>query len=141
MSLRRDTIDNFWFVLRHEIEHVLRKDAVSGGSVVDAQLRDSTEKAEIDPEEVIANDAAEEFCVPRAELDHFLARVGTAVSEQRVLSFAQRLGVHPGLVVGQLQFRFDRYNFLTHHLAKARDIVIAGALTDGYGRQLLEAVD
>jgi HTH-type transcriptional regulator/antitoxin HigA len=26
MSLRYDRIDNFWFVLRHEIEHVLRKD-------------------------------------------------------------------------------------------------------------------
>jgi HTH-type transcriptional regulator/antitoxin HigA len=25
MSLRRDKIDNFWFVLRHEIEHVLRR--------------------------------------------------------------------------------------------------------------------
>jgi HTH-type transcriptional regulator/antitoxin HigA len=25
MSLKRDTIDNFWFVLRHEIEHVLQR--------------------------------------------------------------------------------------------------------------------
>ncbi len=29
MSLRYDRIDNFWFVLRHEIEHVLREDGKS----------------------------------------------------------------------------------------------------------------
>ncbi len=26
LSLRFDQIDNFWFVIRHEIEHVLNKD-------------------------------------------------------------------------------------------------------------------
>jgi len=141
MSLRRDTIDNFWFVLRHEIEHVLRRDG-EVTPIVDSQLRDSSGvEAVLPQEEVLANAAGEEFCVPRAELDNFLARVGEAVSEQRVRSFAARLGVHTGLVVGQLQYRLNRYNFLSHHLAKVRDIVTSNAMTDGYGRQLLEAVD
>ena len=30
MSLRFDRINNFWFVLRHEIEHVLNKDGQAG---------------------------------------------------------------------------------------------------------------
>lgn len=141
MSLRRDTIDNFWFVLRHEIEHVLRRDGETTEEViVDSHLRDSAGSTVVAPEEVAANDAAEEFCVPKEALNNFLARVGTAVSEARVLAFAERLGVHPGLVVGQLQYRLNRYNFLTHHLAKVRNIVTTAALTDGYGRQLLEAV-
>lgn len=141
MTLRRDTIDNFWFVLRHEIEHVLRRDGETE-AIVDSQLRDTAAgSGTTNPAEVAANGAAEEFCVPRAALDNFLARVGTAVSEHRVLLFAKSLGIHPGLVLGQLQFRLNRYNFLTQHLAKVRDIVLGGAMTDGYGRQLLEAVD
>lgn len=37
MSLRFDRIDNFWFVLRHEIEHVLRRDG-KDSAVVDSDL-------------------------------------------------------------------------------------------------------
>ena len=37
MSARFDRIDNFWFVLRHEIEHVLRKDGMEA-EIVDAEL-------------------------------------------------------------------------------------------------------
>ena len=37
MSLQRDTIDNFWFVLRHEIEHVLRRDG-QDEEVIDEDL-------------------------------------------------------------------------------------------------------
>lgn len=37
MSLRRDNIDNFWFVLRHEIEHVLRGDGIDD-SMIDWDL-------------------------------------------------------------------------------------------------------
>jgi len=37
MSLRFDRIDNFWFVLRHEIEHVLREDGRSR-TMLDAEL-------------------------------------------------------------------------------------------------------
>ena len=137
MSLRVDRIDNFWFVLRHEIEHLLRRD---GGVIIDSELYDVARAPEPSPEEVAANSAASEFAVPAAELDLFLARVGPAMSEERVVQFAERLGVHPGLVVGQLQWRLQRFNFLRKYLVRVRDIVIPEAMTDGYGSQLLEAV-
>lgn len=144
MSLRRDTIDNFWFVLRHEIEHVLRKDG-QRTPVVDSGLCDTEHAYEanalLSEAEDAANAAAAEFCVPQAELKNFLARVGTAVSEHRVLLFAERLKVDPGLVIGQIQHKLNRYNFLTRRLSRIRDIVTASALTDGYGRQFLDAVN
>ena len=60
-------------------------------------------------------------------------RVGPFYSEQRVVGFTQSLGIHPGLVVGQLQRRLDNYAFLRRYQAKIRSIVTATARTDGWG--------
>lgn len=141
MSMRIDRIDNFWFVLRHEIEHVLRGDG-KVEAVVDSELCDVPGKLpEERPEEIAASKTAADFCVSVAELDNFMARVGPAVTEERIILFAERLGVHPGLVVGQVQWRLERFNFLRKYLVKVREIVLPGAMTDGYGRQLIEALD
>lgn len=131
MSLRFDRINNFWFVLRHEIEHILKKD----GLIVDLELTEKLQRKEtLPPEEVCANDAASEFLVPKAELDSFIVRVRPLYSEQRILLFAKRLGIHPGLVVGQLQFRDEvPYTHFHKHLVKIREIITQTALTDGWG--------
>ena len=38
LSLRLDRIDNFWFVLRHELEHVLRRHGLERGYILDQDL-------------------------------------------------------------------------------------------------------
>jgi HTH-type transcriptional regulator/antitoxin HigA len=131
MSLRFDRVNNFWFVLRHEIEHILNSD----GLMVDLELTEKLQRKEVfPPEEVTANDAASEFLVPKRELDGFIVRVRPLYSEQRILLFAKRIGVHPGLVVGQLQFRDEvPYTHFHKHLVKIREIVTQTALTDGWG--------
>ncbi|GLS15687.1 HigA family addiction module antitoxin [Hydrogenophaga electricum] len=129
MSLRFDRIDNFWFVLRHEIEHVLNGDGKDGG-VIDTDVGGaavSTSKAEI-----LANEAAANFCTPRLQMDDFIARVQPYFSEQRVLLFAQRLGLHPGLVVGQLNRRLGRNDLLKRHQVKIRSSLIPFADVDGW---------
>lgn len=131
LSLRYDRVNNFWFVLRHEIEHVLRKHGLS----VDVELVEQIERNDdLPPEERVANEAAAEFCVPAVELNSFITRVRPLYSEQRVLLFARRIQVHPGLVVGQLQHRKEiPYTHFHKHLVKIRDIVTQTALTDGWG--------
>lgn len=131
MSLRYDRIDNFWFVLRHEIEHVLRRDAS-----LDLDLGPDMETLDPDlPEqERIANAAAADFCVPSQRFAGFIQRVQPLYSEQRVIGFARTVGVHPGIVVGQLQKKLGRYDYLRKHLVKVRDVVTQSAMTDGYGR-------
>ena len=84
-------------------------------------------------EERVANQAAADFCVPQAELENFYARVYPLFSEQKVMLFAQRVGVHVGLVVGQLQRRLNRYDLFKAHLVKVRAYATMGALTDGWG--------
>jgi len=132
MSLRFDRVNNFWFILRHEIEHILNRD---GFLTVDLELTESLQRKDtLAAEEVRANDAASEFLVPKKELDSFIMRVRPLYSEQRILLFAKRINVHPGLVVGQLQFRDEvPYTHFHKFLVKIREIIAQTALTDGWG--------
>jgi HTH-type transcriptional regulator/antitoxin HigA len=131
MAIRYDRVNNFWFVLRHEIEHVLNKD----GIVIDVELTEKLQRKENLPaEEVRANQAAAEYLVPKAELDNFITRVRPLYSENRISLFAKRIGVHPGIVVGQLQFRGEiPYTHFQKLLVKIREIVTQTTLTDGWG--------
>jgi HTH-type transcriptional regulator/antitoxin HigA len=131
MSLRFDRVDNFWFVLRHEIEHVLNRD----GSIIDIELMEKIRDNVILPqEEVRANSEASEFCVPQDELKSFIVRIRPLYSEQRILLFSKRLSVHPGIVVGQLQFRKEiPYTHFHKFRVKIREIVTQTTLTDGWG--------
>ena len=132
MTLRFDRIDNFWFVLRHEIEHVLREDGRGDdGPIIDTDV--GNENEELSECEKIANAAGADFCVPATQLDNFIARVQPYFSEQKVLAFAQRIQVHPGLVVGQLQRRLNRHNFLRKHQVKVRACLLPSADVDGWG--------
>ena len=132
LSLRLDRIDNFWFVLRHEIEHVLQGHGKEAGYILDLDP-DTQNLDAIADEENIANLAAADFCVAKLELDNFYARVYPLFSEQRVSAFAQRLGIHIGIVVGQLQRKLNRYGYLRAHQIKIRSFATTGALVDGWG--------
>lgn len=131
MTTRRDKIDNFWFVLRHEIEHVLNKDGQKH-ACIDVEL-DAVAMEELPPEEKKANEAAAEFCVSQKELQGFIARVHPFFSEERIVLFAKKLNIHVGLVIGQLQHHLKRYDFLVKHQVKVRHIVCATATVDGFG--------
>jgi HTH-type transcriptional regulator / antitoxin HigA len=131
MTLRFDRIDNFWYVLRHEIEHVLQGHGKSRW-IIDEDTG-STDGA-VDQEELLADAAAESFCVARKDMDDFIARVRPFFSEEKIIRFARRIKRHPGIVIGQLQKRLDRYDLLKKHQVKIRPHVIGSALTDGWGR-------
>jgi HTH-type transcriptional regulator/antitoxin HigA len=132
LSLRLDRIDNFWFVLRHELEHVLCRHALEDGYILDQDI-EGTADDQVNEEESIANAVAAEYCVSRDEMSGFVARVSPFFKEERVLLFAQRIGVHPGLVVGQLQRRLGRYDLFRKYQVKVRQFVTSSALTDGWG--------
>lgn len=134
MSLRHDRIDNFWFVLRHEIEHVLR---LHGRTAVmlDTDLEGIRAGVgdDVVEEERVANEAAADFCVPKRAIDGFLARKAPFCNERDVLGLARTLNLHPGLVAGQLQHRTGRYDRFRKYLVKIRSAVAPGAMVDGWG--------
>ncbi|MEM8492494.1 MAG: helix-turn-helix domain-containing protein [Pseudomonadota bacterium] len=133
MSLRHDRIDNFWFVLRHELEHVLQGHAKREEIIDDLDGENSSETADIPEEERVANSAAGEFCVSRAQLKSFIARKHPYISEKDVLGFARRLGVHPGIAVGQINNYRQEHAFLRKHLVKIRGYILPYAPSDGWG--------
>ncbi|MBA3526149.1 MAG: helix-turn-helix domain-containing protein [Sphingomonas sp.] len=131
LTLRFDRIDNFWFVLRHECAHVLHghgKDA----AIVDYDMEADPAKA-VNEEERIADTEAADFCVSDDKLTSFYLRKRPFFAEREVLAFAKRNEVHPGLVVGQLQRRMGRYDFLRKHLVKVRDYLAGAMMMDGWG--------
>ncbi len=135
MTLRHDRIDNFWFVLRHEIEHVLRLHGRNDNDVIDVQLEGAAAGTgpNIPEEERVANKAAAEFCVPQERLESFIARKEPFFAERDILGFARTLQIHPGLVAGQLQHKTSRYDRFRNHLVKIRSAVTPSAMVDGWG--------
>lgn len=135
MTIRHDRIDNFWFVLRHELEHVLNRDGRGelDGAQVDVDLEVSGNRDDLPPAEKKANAAAQDACVPVAELESFYVRKYPYIAEKDLLGFAGRVGRHPGIVVGQLQRRMNRYDWLTRHKVKIRQFLLGSSVVDGWG--------
>jgi HTH-type transcriptional regulator/antitoxin HigA len=134
MSMRFDRIDNFWFVLRHEIEHVLRRDG-RDEDALDTELEGARAgTADTVPEaERAANLAASDFCVSQAEMDRFVARKAPFFAERDIVGFARTMQTHPGIVAGQLQHRTARYDRFRDHQVKIRSCVAPSAIVDGWG--------
>lgn len=133
MSLQRDRIDNFWFVLLHEIEHILEKHGKDIG-IIDSDLEgDMTDLTnERLQEEEIANLAARDFCVPIDQMDDFINRKKPFFIEQDIVGFARKLQIHPGIVAGQLRKRLNKWNLFTKMLVKIRHNITSEAVADGW---------
>jgi len=141
LSLRYGRIDAFWYTLAHELCHVWRRDGLRRRQmiVLDTDLvRDAeTTEPELESEKDVDILAAD-FLIQRSELDDFILRTSPLYSRKKIANFAARIKTHPGIVVGQLQFRgearggvgWDKFRDM---LVDVRGIVTQSALTDGWG--------
>lgn len=135
MSTRLDRFDNLAFVLRHEIEHVLNDDGRDFSFAPVDEIGADFDLGDDQPEEEIrANRAAAEFCVPRQQLISFLLRKGPFISEKDVLSFAARLEINPAVVIGQIQHQTKKYNWLRKYQTGVRQHLFDWKFVDGWGR-------
>jgi HTH-type transcriptional regulator/antitoxin HigA len=96
LSLRQGRIDCFWFTLMHELAHILLGHA--GGHV------DNLEEGDLNVEEREANEQARRWLIDSTAFAAFIGRGGPHFSRNAIERFAQELGRHPGIVLGQLQF-------------------------------------
>jgi len=134
MSTLYDRLDNFWFVLRHELEHVLQGHGKDSIGMIDHLAGEGTKDANGSAEqEDIADTEAADFCVPAAKMASFYARKHPYFSERDVLGFAALMAVHPGIVVGQLQKRMKRFDFLRKYQVPIRRYLLKEAVADGWG--------
>lgn len=135
LSLRYDRIDWFWHTVMHELGHIKKRDGLKA-PVIDTDLVGEQAQASKDkPEsERKADDFACNFLVEKTELKKFIARVRPLYSKTKIVLFANRIKVHPGIVVGQLQHLKEiSYAHNREMLSKVRNVIIPSVLTDGWG--------
>lgn len=133
LSLRYDRIDSFWHTLCHELSHLVHSD---GEAMLDVDLYDEAERQwSVRPEvERRADEQAASLLVPADDLSSFILRVSPLYSKTKIIQFANRMQVHPGIVVGQLQHRGGLgYHAHRDMLVKVRDGLTERAMTDGFG--------
>lgn len=140
VSIRHDRVDSFWFTVMHEFGHIKAGDAVSvDDDLTGDDYRPSEMKADIERR---ADDYAVATLVPNHELESFIRRVGPLYSKARIVQFAHRIKIHPGIIVGQLQHRGEiGYSANREMLVKVRNTVVDTAFTDGYGRAVALSSD
>lgn len=105
LTLRHDRIDNFWFVLLHELIHV-RKHLRKG------ELEDVFDDldGDADPIEQEADLWAGRALIPDEEWETALARY--VQSEEATRQFAEELGISPAIVAGRVRNESGNYTIL-----------------------------
>lgn len=131
---RHQRLDNFWFVLIHEIEHILQGHGKgTKGIIDDLDGSNSSDGDEVDEDERIANSASLNFAIPRERLVSFYRRKAPYISERDVIGFANLMEVHPAIVVGQIQYIKNDYAWLRKWLVNIRKYLLPAATVDGFG--------
>lgn len=98
LSLRYDRIDAFWFTLMHELAHL-----ALGHREFHLDSLDDRE-GNRDAHESQANQQARAWLIDQQDLQSFVAHTQPYFSRTKIVHFAEAQGVHPGIVLGQLQY-------------------------------------
>lgn len=98
MNDRRAYADTFWFSLFHEIKHVLQQKvkstfitaSISEWNIYNKKLEDE------------ADTFARDYLIPKSEYNSFVLNNNFTKSD--IINFAKSIEIHPGIVVGRLQY-------------------------------------
>jgi len=105
LSLRYDRLDNFWFVLMHELAHI----SLHSESEV-KEFFDDLDSADSNLAEAEADDLAGAALIPAiAWRESPASRLRTAGAAKHL---AKQLGIHPSIVAGRMRHAFKSYRIL-----------------------------
>ena len=106
LTLRYDRIDNFWWVLMHELAHAMfHLDEDSPAFIDDLKLDGTT-----DHEREADNLARDALIPPDAWQDSEIAHRATPMA---VIALAHELGIHPSIVAGRARYVLGNYRLLS----------------------------
>ncbi len=106
LTLRYDRLDNFWYVLFHELFHVikhLRRRGLTG--IFDDLESESKDKLELE-----ADSSAGEALIPQEMWSRALARY--VRSPESVIELAKELHISPAIVAGRVRYEANNYIIL-----------------------------
>ncbi len=110
MTLRYDRLDNFWFVLMHELAHVSRHLDEAHPLFTD-NLDSPDEQDRIERE---ADEMAGEALIPQVAWVKSAAHTSHLSAD--VVALAEKLGVHPAIVAGRVRHETKNYHILVKSL-------------------------
>ena len=114
LTLRYDRLDNFWFVLLHELGHVFLH--LFDGLRFD--FFDEESASENDSIEADANRFAENALIPDDLWDQCLSRF--ALSEEAVRIDADNLGIDPSIIAGRIRKERSNYTILNDFVGQGQ---------------------
>ncbi|QBK29558.1 XRE family transcriptional regulator [Roseitalea porphyridii] len=113
MTLRTDTVDNFWFTLMHELAHVTLH--YSTGLAVG--FYDQTDQGtSVDEQEEEANRFASNLLIPEERWRRSMARI--AKSATVIERFANELSIHPAIVFGRVRKERDDWSLFADKIGR-----------------------
>jgi HTH-type transcriptional regulator/antitoxin HigA len=136
LTLRYGKIDNFWFNLAHELQHIRHRHDLSINSediedIEDLCLREIEEEAERD---------GSEWLIPESRLRSFVERRADRITEASIIAFAEITNVHPGLLVGMLHhINAIPYQKFAKMKINIRNMALMSSMSDGFGRPAVKA--
>jgi len=106
LTIRHDRVDNFWFVLMHELVHISRHLSADLTAIYDdLDVEDSTNVKEQE-----ADQLAGEALIPEAEWKKSPA--SSLRTPDAVHHLASRLRIHPAIVAGRIRHHYKSYRVL-----------------------------
>ncbi len=132
LSLRMDRMDSVWHTLIHEMKHIENEDPFS----LDLDIVGEDRKRMVSEMEKRADHEAANWFIEEEQIRRFALRAKPWFTKESILPFAGRMGVHPSIVVGQLQHKeiigWERHADLR---PKIREHLLITAMCDGYGKK------
>lgn len=107
LTLRYDRLDNFWFVLFHELGHVFLH--LTQGLRFD--FFDEEEGDKTDRIEQAADDFALNTLIPPSAWEQCLSRF--VLTEEAVVTDAENLGIDASIIAGRIRKERNDYTLLT----------------------------
>jgi HTH-type transcriptional regulator/antitoxin HigA len=113
MTLRHERIDNFWFVLLHELAHVALHLHGSEDLYLDDLDNDSDDRAEREAEELAAI-----ALLPNEILD--ASPTWQTLEPEAVINLARERNIHPAIIVGRIQRRKNNFRLFSRSLGRGQ---------------------
>lgn len=112
MTARRDSLDNFWFTLLHELAHI----SLHYGKGTNLFYDDIESVNDNDPREKEADELALSVLVPQNEWKNSPASI--VPSPDAAKSLAKKLSIHPAIVAGKMRYEKKHFHFLNSLIGK-----------------------
>ncbi|MEL6857752.1 MAG: XRE family transcriptional regulator [Pseudomonadota bacterium] len=113
LTLRIDTIDNFWFSLLHEVAHVVLHYRVGLSSGFFDEFGELRSVDELEDE---ANRFAGNLLIPEERWKRSPARISKNAAP--IEAFAKSIGVHPAIVFGRVRMERNNYALFSNKIGR-----------------------